>query len=277
MQLRQGITPTSASPWMKSPALTLPLIAAAALLAGAPAVHAQAPAQGDIDVKVMGVTFIEPPPGRDKNLVAFGVLGGMEKVEITAVATTRAGLFTDYTNSFFDKGDVRVTAVFPDKSTQSLGQAEVGGFPKFSADARARSFSLSLNRLPDRTVTGLIFEGTVPLSVAKRTKKAAQAFDPNKPGPVKLGGVEIKQFKVDGKSVQFLGNDTLQRIKTLSFKLPSGQVVRAERGGWGRMNNEFQQTWNFDTALSRGELQADLYEEMETVRQPVRFAIGRPW
>lgn len=257
---------------MKIPALRMPLITAA-LLACSPLVQAQ----GAIETKVMGVTFIEAPPGRDKNLVPFGISGAMEKVEIHAVATLRAGLFTEWTNSFFDKGDVRVTAVFPDKSTQSLGQAELGGFPKFSADARTRSFSLSISRLPDKTVTGLIFEGTVPLSIAKRTKKVAQAFDPDRPGPVKLGSAEIKQFKVDGKSIQFQGNDTLLRIKTLSFKLPSGQVVPAERGGWGRMNDDYHQTWKFDTTLSRGELQAELYEEMETVRQPVRLAIGRPW
>ena len=258
---------------MKIPTLSMPLIAAA-LLACSPV----AQAQGVIETKVMGVTFIEAPPGKDKNLVPFGVSGALEKVEINAVASTRSALlFTEWTNSFFDKGDVRVTAVFPDKSTQSLGQAEIGGFPKFSADARTRSFTLSINRLPDKTVTGLIFEGTVPLSIAKRTKKATQAFDPDRAGPVKLGGVEIKQFKVEGKSVQFQGNDTLLRIKALSFKLPSGQVVQAERGGWGRMNDDYHQTWKFDTALSRGELQAELYEEMETVRHPVRFAIGRPW
>lgn len=165
----------------------------------------------------------------------------MEKVEVNAIATTRSGLFTQWTNSFFDKGDVRVTAVFPDKTTQSLGQADIASFPKFSTDARSRSFALTLNRLPDKAVTGLIFEGTVPLSVAKRTTKAAQAFDPERPGPIKLGGVDIKQFKVDGKSVQFQGNDTLLRIKTLSFKLSSGQVVQAERGAWARMNNEHQQ------------------------------------
>ncbi len=253
--------------------LTLPLIVGAALAACSSLVHAQEA----IDVKLLGVTFVEAPPGRDKNLVPFAASGDMEKVEVNAIATARSGLFTQWTHSFLDKGDVRVTAVFPDKTTQSLGQAETGGFPKFSADARSRSFSLSLNRLPDKAVTGLIFEGTVPLSVAKRTKKVAQAFDPDRPGPVKLGEVEIQQFKMDGKSVQFQGNDTLLRIKTLSFKLSSGQVMRAERGGWSRMNNVHQQTWNFDTALTRGELQAELYDGVETVRQPVRFVIGRPW
>lgn len=259
---------------MKTPALlTLPFIVGAALGACSPMVHAQTA----IDVKVLGVTFIEAPTGRDKTLVPFAATGAMEKVEVNAIATVRSGMFTEWTNSFFDKGDVRVTAVFPDKTTQSLGQADVGGFPKFSADARSRSFSVALTRLPDKTVTGLIFEGTVPLGVAARTKKAAAAFDAERPGPLKLGDADIRQFKVDGKSLQLQGNDSLQRIKTLSFKLSSGQVVHAERGGWSRMNNDHQQTWNFDTAPTRGELQAELYEGMETIRQPIRFAVGRPW
>lgn len=260
---------------MKTRALLkrFPWMVGAALAAGSTLLHAQT----TIDVKVLGVTFIEAPPGKDKNLVPFAATGDMEKVEINAIATARSGMFTQWTNTFFDKGDVRVTAVFPDKTTQGLGQADIGSFPKFSADARVRSFSLVLNRLPDKAVSGLIFEGTVPLSVAKGTKPAAQAFDPERPGPIKLGEVEIKQFKLDGKSLQIAGNDSLLRIKTLSFKPASGSAVRAERGGWSRMNNEYQQTWNFDTALTRGELQAELYEGMETVRQPVRFVVGRPW
>ncbi len=258
---------------MKSPVLTLPWFAAALMAISAPVL-----ARDHIEVKVMGVTFMEAPPGRDKNLVPFNVSGSIEKVEITAAASARSGLFTEWVNSFFDKGDVRVTAVFPDKSTQSLGQAELASFPKFSADARVRSFGLTISRLPDRPVSGLIFEGTVPLSIAKGTTKASQAFDPDRPGPVKLGGTEIiKQFKMDGKSVQFQGNDALLRIKNVSFKLASGQVVKAERAGWGRLNDEYNQTWKFDTALSRGELQTELYEGVETVRQPVRFVIGRPW
>lgn len=250
----------------------------AALLGAAIAVSSQpSHAREGIELKVMGVTFMEAPPGRDKSLLPFGSSGTGEKVEITAVATARAGQFADGTTSHFDKGDIRVTAVFPDKSTQALGQADVSGFPKFSADGRARSFNLVINRLPDKPVTGLIFEGTVPLSVARGTRKATQAFDPARSAGFKLGNVEIKQFKVDGNSVQLQGDSTLMGVKALALKLPSGQLVNASRDGWGRMGAEFSQTWKFDAGLARGELQAELYEGLETVRQPVRFVIGRPW
>lgn len=248
-----------------------PLIALIA--AFSPALQAREP----IDLKVMGVTFIEAPPGRDKNLNAFSTSASQERVEVMVIAVSHALQFAEQTNSFFDKGDVRVTAVFPDKSSQQFGHAELSGFPKFTADGRMRSFSLVINRLPDKSVSGLIFEGTVPLSVAKGTTKAAQAFDPQRPGPLKLGSVEIKHFKIEGGSVHFQGNDSLLRIRTLSFKSPSGQVIKGERGGWGRTNADYSQTWKFDSTLPQGELQAELYEGLETVRQPVRFVVGRPW
>lgn len=253
---------------MTSHPLLLPLLAA--LIATSPLVQANE----DIELRVTGVNFIEAPPGRDKNLTAFGA---QEKVEVMAVATSRSRHFSEDTNSFFDKGDVRVTAVFPDKSRQALGTAEMNGFSRFSADGRMRTFNLVIDRLPDKPVSGLIFEGTVPLDVAKGTSKVAQSFDPTRPGPLKLGKVQIKHFKIDGNSVHFEGNDSLLTIKAVSFKLPSGQVVVAERGGRGRMNAEYSQTWRFDSTLSRGVLQAELYEGMETVRQPVRFVVGRPW
>ena len=253
------------------PAFALPLMAAFA--AFSPVLHARE----DVDLKVTGVTFIEAPPGRDKNLTAFGASPSQEKVEINAVATSRTLQFVEASGGFPDKGDVNVTAVFPDKSSQAFGNAEMSGFAKFSADGRTRSFNLVINRLPDKPVSGLIFEGTLPLSVANGTSKAAQALDPQRPGPLKLGSVDILQFKIDGTSVHFQGNDTLLRIKTLSLKLPSGQMIKAERGGWQRTNADYSQTWKFDAPPAKGELQAELYDGMKTVRQPVRFVVGRPW
>ena len=62
-----------------------PWMVGAALAAGSTLLHAQT----TIDVKVLGVTFIEAPPGKDKNLVPFAATGDMEKVEINAIATAR--------------------------------------------------------------------------------------------------------------------------------------------------------------------------------------------
>lgn len=249
-------------------------IATALSLGASFAAYAQTPA---IDVKIIGVSYLEAPPGRDKNVAAFGAGSTLEKVEINAIAQSKSRQFAEAATSVFDKGDVKVTAVFSDKSTQALGNAEMSGFPKYSSNGLVRSFNLSVNRLPDRAVSGLIFEGIIPLTVAKGINKAEAVFDPTKISEIKLGASQIKTFKIDGQSLEIKGNDTLTNIKTLSLKLPNGQIVNAERGSWGQMNNEYAQTWKFSAPIARGTLQADLYDGLENIKHPVRLVIGRPW
>jgi hypothetical protein len=249
----------------------------AVLLAASGLATAQTPGTNDIDIRIMGVSFIEAPPGRDKNLTAFGAMGTQEKVEINALAISRTRQFVESAGSAFDKGDVKVTAVMADKSSQIIGNADMGGFPKFSANGQIRSFNISINRLPDRPVSGLVFEGTIPLTLAKSLSKAEVAFDPSKAGALKLGSAQINTYKVDGQSIEFKGNDTLIRIKSIALKLSNGQLTNAERVSWGQMNNEYTQTWKFNVPLAKGNLQADVYDGLETIKHPVRFVIGRPW
>ena len=230
-----------------------------------------------IDIKIIGVSYLEAPPGRDKNLTIFATGSTQEKVEVNVVAQSKSRQFAEGATSVFDKGDVKVTAVFADKTTQALGNAEMGGFPKYSSNGLGRSFNLSINRLPDRPVSGLIFEGVVPLTVAKGMTKVETAFDPTKTNEIKLGTVQIKTFKVDGQSIEIKGNDTLTYIKALTLKLPNGQTLTSQRGSWGQMNSEYTQTWKFSAPLARGTLQADIYEGLENIKQPVRLVVGRPW
>lgn len=238
---------------------------------------AQTPAAGDIEVRIMGVSFIEAPPGRDKNLTAFGAMGTQEKVEINALVVSRTRQFVEAADSSYDKGDVKATAVFKDKSSQGLGFADVGGFPKFSEDGRIRSINISINRLPDRTLSGLLFEGTIPLTLAKTTSKSEAAFDPTKSSPIKLGGALVYSYRLDGQSVEFTGNETLLRIKKVALKLPNGVVISGERSSWGRTNNEYRQTWKFHAPVTKGHLQAEVYDNLESIKHPVRLVIGRPW
>ena len=195
-----------------------------------------------IDIKIIGVSYLEAPPGRDKNLSIFATGSTQEKVEVNVIAQSKSRQFAEAASSVFDKGDVKVTAIFPDKTTQALGNADVGGFPKYSSNGLVSSFNLSINRLPDRPVSGLIFEGVVPLTVAKGTAKVDATFDPSKTGEIKLGTVQIKTFKVDGQSIEIKGNESLTHIKSLALKLPSGQTLTAERGSWGQMNSEHTQS-----------------------------------
>ena len=123
-----------------------------------------------INVKIIGASFFEAPPLRDKNLAIFATGSSQEKVDVHIILTSPVKLFTE-AGSYFDKGDVKVTAVLANKSMASLGTADITSVPKFSADGRTRTMTLSINRLPDQAVQGLIFEGNFPLSVAKSLVK----------------------------------------------------------------------------------------------------------
>jgi hypothetical protein len=144
------------------------------------ALHAQT---SGIDVKIIGASFFEAPPLRDKNLAIFATGSSQEKVEVHVVITSPVKVFTQ-AGSSFDKSDVKVTAVIANKSIVSVGTAEIAGFPKFSADGKTRTMTLSINRLPDQAVQGLIFEGNVPLSVAKSLVKTAAKFVPTAGTPL---------------------------------------------------------------------------------------------
>ena len=88
-----------------------------------------------IDVKVIGASFFEAPPLRDKNLAIFATGSTQEKVEVHVILSSTVKRFTE-AGSSFDKGDVKVTAVLPNKALLSLGTAEIVSFPKFSTDGR---------------------------------------------------------------------------------------------------------------------------------------------
>lgn len=246
-------------------------------VAGASAVSAQTPATGDIEVGIMGVTFLQAPPGRDKNLTAFGTFDTQEKVEVNAHLTSKSRIFVEGADSVFEQGDVKVTAFFPDKSSQSFGFANAAGFPKFSTNGKTRTINISIKRLPDRVVSGFLFVGTVPLTLAKSTKKFETAFDPNKPGAFNLGGALVSSFVHDAQKLELKGDSSLVRIKQIALKTPNGVVVNGERRGNSRMNNEYSQTWNFSVPVTKGQLQAEIYESLETINHPIKLTIGRPW
>lgn len=237
----------------------------------------QPPATRDIKVSIMGVTFLQAPPGRDKNLAAFGTFDSQEKVEINAHLTNKSRIFVEGAASLFQEGDLRVTAFFPDKSSQSFGSAKASGFPKFSTNGKNRTINISIARLPDRPVSGFLFEGTIPLTLAKSTKKFEVAFDPNKPGAFKLGGALVSAFRLEGQKLELKGDSTLFQIKQIALKMPNGVVVNGERAGSSRMNNDYSQTWDFNTPVTKGHLQAEIYENVETISYPIKLTIGRPW
>jgi hypothetical protein len=241
----------------------------------APALHAQVPG---IEVKITGASFFEAPPNRDKNLAVFSTGPSQEKVEVHAVLSSSGKLFAEFGGaSFFDKTDIKVTAILPNKSAVALGSADVGSFPKLSSDGKIRTLSMSINRLPDQPVQGLVFEGAVPVAVAKGLVKTSSAFESKSPQSLKLGAITASIAKIEGQTISFKGNESLAQLHSLFLQTADGRKITAERRSWGRMNNEVTQEWTFTGPLSAGTLHAENYDGLETIKVPVRLIVGKPY
>jgi hypothetical protein len=230
-----------------------------------------------IEVKIIGASYFEAPPNRDKNLAIFATGQSQEKVEIYAIATSKNKRFSEFSLSVFEKADIKVTAILANKASLLLGSAEIGSFPKISTDGKSRQISFSMTRLPDQPLQGLVFEGTIPLTLAKGLVKTTSKFEPTVGTQIKLNDIAASIAKIDSQTITLKGNDGLARLYSLSLKLADGRNVMAERRSWGRMNNETTQDWAFASPLGTGTIQAEVYDGLETVQQPIRLIVGKPY
>lgn len=230
----------------------------------------------DVTVKVIGASYIEAPPNRDKNLAVFGVGSSLEKVEVHAVAISANKHFGD-TLTAFQKSEVSVTAILPNKSMLPLGAAEVGSFPKISADAKSRTVSFSISRLPDQPIVGLIFEGALSTQLSKGFTKSSSRFEPRVGSSISLGDVKLSLVKVEGATISFKGDGSLSRIRHISLRQADGRVIAAERVGRMTINTEETHDWKFSSTVAPGTLDAEMYQHMEIVNIPIRVVVGRPF
>lgn len=237
------------------------------------AVSAQTP---DITVKVIGVSYFEAPPNREKNLAYFWAGSSMEIVEAHAVATSTNRHFTEF-SSALEKHDITATAILPDKTRLPLGQAEMGNFPKLSTDARARLINLKVNRLPDQPILGVIFEGTLPVQMAKGFATKSAKFEPRAGTTFALGDIKVGVGKVEGQIITLTGDTGLTRLRSLALRQADGRTVSAERHGYSIMGSAVELAWKFASAPSAGTLEAEIYQPFESASIPIRFVVGKPF
>lgn len=232
----------------------------------------------DVGIKVIGVTFVEAPPNRDKNLAVFGAGPSQEKVEVFATAHSARRRFVEMPiSSASDRSDVQVTAILANKARQPLGSALVGSFPKLSADAKSRTLNIVVGRLPDQPVAGLLFEGTWTAQVAAGMVAASARFEA-KPGmALKFADVAASVARVEGTTLTLVGTASLARIHSLTLKSADGRSQAGERRGWSSVGNEATQDWVFTAPLAEGVLHADIYQGLETIKVPIQIVIGKPY
>ncbi len=93
-------------------------LALALALSIAASTYGQTP---QIEIKIIGVSYLEAPPGRDKNLAAFGTFSSMEKVEVHAVASSKNAFFPENA-SFLEKGTSLPAPLRPTVQTSRLAR-----------------------------------------------------------------------------------------------------------------------------------------------------------
>jgi hypothetical protein len=67
------------------------------------------------------------------------------------------------------------------------------------------------------------------------------------------------------------------RLNAVSLKHNDGRTITAERRSWGSMNSEVHQEWAFTSPISAGTLNVEIYDGMETIQQPVKLVVGKPY
>lgn len=183
-----------------------------------------------VSVKQIGATFLEAPPGREKNLVPFGTMGSQEKVEAHAVIQFENRLIADIP-SFGDESKVNATAFLPNKTQVALGAASGSRFRKLSEDGKKTLISLTVSRLPDSAVTGVMFRGTVKIPVARALKRSTVEFKPKVGSRLAIGLGDALVQSVESDSVTLSGDDRLTGIAAIKLLKPDGTSLVGERGG----------------------------------------------
>jgi hypothetical protein len=248
-------------------------LAAVLTLCTAAASYAQAP---QIETKVIGVTYLEAPPSRDKNIAAFGTFSSMEKVEVHAIAMSKNVFFPESTSGL-EKGNVVANAISTNGTSIPLGTADMNSFEKVSTDRRMRSLNLSITRLPDQAIKGIVFEGQVPVNVFKQLKTIEKKVEIKAGTNFSIEKFTVSIAKSEGKMMTLKGSTELTQIASLAIKTAEGKLNSAKRGSYSRMNSDVTQDWEFSGPIAPGVMVLELFEGMQEIKLPVKFVVGKPF
>ncbi|KQZ34214.1 hypothetical protein ASD58_29040 [Duganella sp. Root1480D1] len=253
------------------PALLLSLLSSTALAAGVPAVT----------VKQIGATFMEAPPGREKNLVPFATLGAQESVETHAVIIFQDRLIADIPAFGNDDSKITASAIVPNKPQVSLGTVKASSFRKVSEDGKKTLVSLSISRLPDGGVRGVSFNGYLKLPVATSIARTSVAFQPKVGAKIDVGLGNSVISNIDSTSITLSGDERLMGIAAMKILKADGSTIIAERGGYSRENRTdgtaVSAQWRFSGPISAGKLEVSSYRDLTTVEVPINLIVAKPY
>jgi hypothetical protein len=229
------------------------------------------------DVKVIGASFFEAPPNRDKNLVPFGAGFGQEKVEVHAIISAKDRLLIDLQGMGRDQA-VTATGMHANKSIVQLGGAEIGSFPKVSADRKMMSIAMSVSRLPDNVPTAVSFNGTINVRAARSQSQKSVKLTMQSGAALDFGIGDVKLAKYEPTLLKLAGGEGIERIASLRFVGADGRAIAGERAGYSRMNSRYEIEYKFAAPIAGdGKLEATLLDNVETLTVPIRVTVTKPY
>lgn len=227
-------------------------------------------------LKIIGASFIEAPPGRDKNLSPFLSGNTQERAEVHAVLSVTSGMLVDVAGMARDQQLV-ATGVLTNKSTVALGAVETSSFAKISADRKSMLVSLAISRFPDKPIIAVNFGGSLKIRTAKSVSNKKANFTPKAGTTLDLGLGSTTVLKVEGNTITLVGGYAMERLSALKFLTADGRSVPGESRGYSRMNDRYELTYAFASTLTEGQLEASLFEGLESKDVPINLTVVRPY
>ncbi|TCV82968.1 hypothetical protein [Sulfurirhabdus autotrophica] len=233
-----------------------------------------------VSVKQIGALFLEAPPGREKNLIPMGAFGAQEKVETHAVIIFENRLIADIP-TFGDDSKVSAFAILPNKTQVSLGTASTSSFRKISEDGKKTLVSISVSRLPDSFVSGVLFKGFIKLPVASAIKRNSAAFQPKVGKGIDVGLGNILISKIESDSMTLSGDDRLTRVATIKIIKTDGTIIVGERGGYSRRGGTegtvVESQWRFNSPIIPGKIEVATYNDLAIIEVPINLMVTKPY
>jgi hypothetical protein len=229
-----------------------------------------------VSTKLIGATFIEPPPGRDKSLVPFAAGSNQEKIEVYVVLSSRERFFLD-TPGFGRDQSISVTGMLANKTMVPVGTADVTSFAKLSADKRHMTVTMGVTRLPDNVPVAVNFAGTLQVRVARGKSQKSTALNPKVGSTLDFGIGDVKVAGVERGNLSIAGGAGIERIESMRFVSLDGRTTPMERTTWGRVNDRFDVNYTLPPGQTAGKLEVTLHEGLEIINVPVKFTVTRPY
>ena len=239
-------------------------------------------APADYTITQVAANFIEATPTREKVLTPPMALSSGELVETHVVVSFKNRLIV---NSGYSRtsGKVAAVGILRDKSRMQLGSADVVvNSSRISDDRRRGLFSMQINRLADKPLLGVTFEGKVPVTVAQSTRKVTLPFQTKVGFKLNSPVGEMAVSRIEPSVLVLDGNYSLAGLQGITLIMPNGTRSVGELGGYSSGTTvkgiSTNSQWKFGQPIQQAsKVELNLYEGVETIELPLSLVVMRPF